>query len=157
MSVDNLLKRVWEKQGFCGQFSTKQFHTVFKGCPSHIHTAHQGKQADVRYTGRLVAIRFLIFDFFQKDIIFGNSFAYFVAGMHDRGVVTVAELVADLRKSHVQKISAQIHGDLPGSGYFLTAAIGFQIFDRDMIKAGNHIHDDAAVNFFTAHWLNNIL
>jgi hypothetical protein len=46
LSVDNLLKRVWEKQGFCGQFFHKTvFHTVFKGVPSTYPHGSCGKQS----------------------------------------------------------------------------------------------------------------
>ena len=139
-------------------FSTKQFSTQFSRVSlPHIHTAPVENKADVRYTGRLIGDTLLdIFDFFQKDIIFGNGFAYFVAGMHHGRMITVSEFMTDLRQGHVQKISAQIHGDLSRGGYLSAAAIGFQIFDCDMIKAGNHIHDDAAIDLFPAHGLDNI-
>src|SRR5215471_15822594 len=35
-------------------------------------------------------------------------------GVHDRGVVAAAKLLADLRQGHVSELTAQVHRDLPG-------------------------------------------
>src|SRR5581483_7400050 len=61
----------------------------------------------------------------------GHQLADLAISVHDRRMVTVPELLADLREREIRELAAQVHGDLPRRHQDPAAAATAQVVDRE--------------------------
>src|SRR6266540_849761 len=65
-----------------------------------------------------------------------------LGGMHDRGVVTASESLADLREGQIRELASEVHRHLPCCHQQPRAARPGEVLDRDAEVGGRLGHDD---------------
>ena len=96
------------------------FLQIHRSCPGTFHRVIHRYETQKNF---LLLVAVILFDAvcqFRHLVVDGSAFLHefadLLVGVHHRGVVAVAEQLADLGQRQIGELAAQVHGDLSGGG-----------------------------------------